>query len=340
MAGDSGRINECLEEAVRHYSRRRGVPDCDECPDKNMSRMRDSLIHSADMVMVSSQLLASLASCSVGLTSARDLLLGARRIGSQQAKLLMGIGTIPESTWSNTYDSLVESAELLKNAGVFASLETYPERNTMLVTTRMLAGFPELLLALLLGMWDQAGFTVDADVIGDNKVSLKWLANREFAPTREDRNRRVSELWRERRERLILQKGAASGVVVSPALMDWLITHKFEDTMSERTLISIREFAQSDETFETLQATETLQDKVARVVSMVGLSNIWGSSNVIQDGELVRVQIRCRSTPLKDLALKLVRSLLALEGIEEISREQGVATAVLYFGKVRHVGRK
>lgn len=340
LAGDTGRINECLEEAVRYYSKRRGVPDCDECSEKRMSRMRDSLIQSADMVMVSSQFLAVLASCAIGLSSARDILSSARRIGLQQAKLLMGIGTIPENTWSNSYDSLVKNAQLLESVGALVSVETHPERSTVLLTTGMLAGFPELLLAMLLGIWDQTGFTVDAEVVGDNKISLKWLTDREFASVREERDRRIADLWRERRERLMLQKGTGSGVVASPALMDWLITHRFEDVISEKTLISIREFAQSDEAFEKARTVESVHERVARIVAMVGSSNIWESSGVMQDGELIRVQMRCRSTPLKDLALKLVRSLLALEGIEEITREEGVATAVAYFGEVRHIGRK
>jgi hypothetical protein len=43
---------------------------------------------------------------------------------------------------------------------------------------------------------------------------------------------------------------------------------------------------------------------------------------------------------MKDLGLKLLLALLRFEGIDEFAREEGVSTAVLYFGEKPEIGRK
>lgn len=338
LAGESGRINDVLEEAVAYYSRRRGIPDCDDCEMNKISRIRDSLIQSADMALVSSRLMTLLANCSLGLVSTNELIESAERIGIQQTKLLRGLGTIPEEYWSNDFDSFLQYAGVLQRMGVFRSIEPHSEKKSILATMGMLPTVPELLLTVLIASWDEAGFTLDAEVVADNKISIKWVEERQFPIAKETRNNRMVKAWHERLEQIAAQGRSRSAITLSPSLLDWLVSHTIEDPISDRTLVSIRESAglNADDSSEQ----QTVHNRIRRTLSVVSTFGLWESSNVSEDGDLVRVQVRCRTPNMKDLSVKLVRSLLMIEGVEEVTREEGVATAILYFGETREVGRK
>ncbi|UCE11836.1 MAG: hypothetical protein JSW61_07860 [Candidatus Thorarchaeota archaeon] len=340
LSSDSRRINDVLEEAVKHYSTRRDLPNCEECDAIKTSRLHNSLIQSADMILVSSNLLSLCAGCGLGTHSVRDLTLEAKKIGIEQTKLLMSVGVIPEEFWENNYESLVANANFLRDVGVLRSVECSSERKRLLLTTGMFQGLPELLVIMLIAGWEEAGFTFDVEIVADNKISVTWIHQNEYNQVKIERDRRVITLWRDRRERLSSQTGHRGVVTLSPSLLDWLVTNTIEDPISDKTLVSIREHAQQLDVINGEKDTSSVSNLVDRTVSVIGTLGLWEWSNVSADGDMMRVQIRSRTAPMKDLSMKLLRSLLALEKIEEISREEGVASAVLHFTKAREVGRK
>ncbi|MHA1735070.1 MAG: hypothetical protein ACTSYX_09165 [Candidatus Thorarchaeota archaeon] len=339
MAGDTGRINDVIEVAVAHYSKRREMPDCDQCEHKQTAKTRDLLIQSADMMLLNSQLLSVLLEYAMGMCSLSNLPSKIRRAGTQQTKLLRGIGVIDEDFWVNNFDSFVLNARFLEKLGIVGPVEVHPERKTLLVTTRLAPEMPELTLTLLLATWDEARLTVDFERVADNKFSFQWVDALEFEEIREDRDNRVNDLWRERRETATEAARREGTVTLSPTLLDWLATHTLEDPISDRILVSFREFAYQTGFAEPAETNSTI-DHVKEVMDVVGTTGLWERSRVTQDGELVRVQIRCRTPAMKELGAKMIRALLALEGIEEVSREEGVATTIIYFKQATEVGRK
>ncbi|MFW9864407.1 MAG: hypothetical protein ACFFET_19130, partial [Candidatus Thorarchaeota archaeon] len=207
LAGDTGRINDVLEDAVNFYSTRRDIPSCDECEAMEVSSLRRSLIDSADMGLVSSQVLSVLAQLGCSGQGASELISRLKRIGHQQTKLLRGLGTIPQEMWENTFDSFVSNVKLLERMGIFGSVEIHPERKTILATAKLMREQPEILLLMLIAEWDEARYTVDAEVVSENKISVMWVEPRVFHTIKEDRDRRVLSLWQERREVMLMQAG-------------------------------------------------------------------------------------------------------------------------------------
>lgn len=339
LTGDSGRLNDVLEDAIEYYSKRKDRPDCDDCDSNKTFRIHNSMIQSADMVFVSSDLLTLLAEYGMGLYSSQELTEKAKKIGIEQMKLLRGMSSVPEALWENSYESLVSHVELLRGMGVVRSVEAAPERKTLMLTTGMLQDLPELFVMMLLAGWEEVGVTTDIDIVAGNKISVKWVPEWEYKEIKAQRNHQIDSLWRERREYYSLQAGHRGVVTLSPYVLDWLVENTIDDPISDKVLVSIKEFSKQIESNRP-SPEMTLTEAVNNAVSTIGSSGLWEWSNVMEDGDIVRVQIRCRTSPTKDLSMKLLRSLLAMEAIEEIAREEGVVTAVLHFTRTQEVGRK
>jgi hypothetical protein len=300
LVGD-GRINDVLEDAIRYYSRKQGMPDCEECETMSTFRLRESLINSIDMGLVSSQLLEVLANCGMGIYPDYEMPQRLQETGRNLYKILHEMETIPENIWQNSFDSFLYHSNLLKTMGVFSSFETHLERNGILATLRILPDHPEIPLLMLVAMWEAAG------------------------------HKRILELWKQRKEYHHKHSESRPIISLSSTLVEWLINHTIEDTISDKILYSIREsFNRYNDLLDDSkgQISECIQGIVEDFVS-------WGlleTADTKKDGDLIRVHFRCRNTNLKNLSLKLIRAFLSLEGLEEVTREEGVTTAILYFG--------
>jgi hypothetical protein len=339
LTGDSGRLNDVLEEAIEYYSNKKDRPDCDDCESSQAFKMQNSMIQSADMVFVSSDLLTLLAEYGMGLYTPQELTRKVKRIGIEQMKILRGMSSVPEVLWENSFESLVAHVEFLKSIGIVRSIETTPERKTLMLTTGMLQDLPELLVTMLLAGWEEVGITTDIDIVAGSKISVKWVPDWEYRDIRAQRDHRIEELWRERREYYSLQAGHRGVVTLSPFLLDWLVENTIDDPIGDKILVSIKEFSRQIDS-DKPSSQITLAEAVNNAVSTIGSSGLWEWSNAMQDGDIVRVQIRCRTSPMKDLSMKLLRSLLSMDAIEEIAREEGVVTAVLHFARTQEIGRK
>lgn len=339
LAGESGRLNDVLEDAVWYYHHRRDLPDCDECLSKKRSKMTESLVHSADMSMVNSRLLSVLIECTMGVTDPYELPSMARRVGSEQMRLLQSIDAIPDIDWANSFEALSKHVVFLEELGVVASVEQNPDKSSLFFTAKVFADAPELLLIFLVSEWDAAGFTVDVEMVAENKIAVKWLTPVKFASVRSERDERIARLWSERRDYFSSLAQSKGAVRLSPSLIDWLIHNTIDDPISDRVIVSMREYVQQSESVPKLEGLEP-GAKVRKMTSVLSSYGLYEKSSVIQDGTQIRVKIRSRTEPMKDFAIKLLKSLLGLEGIEEVAREEGVATAILYFRETRGVGRK
>jgi hypothetical protein len=339
LAGDTGRINDVLEDAVNFYSTRREIPSCDECEAMEVSSLRRSLIDSADMGLVSSHVLSVLAQLGCSGQGASELITRLQRIGHQQTKLLRGLGTIPQEMWDNSFDSFVSNVKLLERMGIFGSIEIHPERKTILATAKLMREQPEILLLMLIAEWDEAGYTVDAEVVAENKISVMWVDPLLFGTIKEDRDKRIISLWRERREVMLMQAGQSGAVTLSPSLLEWLMKHTIKDALDERTVVSIRDHIDQIDPHGS-DTPANIVDRVKRVALGVTSLGLLEKCDVRAENELTRVQLRSRTSFMKDLGLKLLLALLRFEGIDEFAREEGVSTAVLYFGEKPEIGRK
>ncbi|MFW9912949.1 MAG: hypothetical protein ACFFEU_10790 [Candidatus Thorarchaeota archaeon] len=339
LAGETGRINDVLEDAVNFYSTRREIPSCDECEAMEVSSLRRSLIDSADMGLVSSHVLSVLAQLGCSGQGASELITKLQRIGHQQTKLLRGLGTIPQEMWDNSFDSFVSNVELLERMGIFGSIEIHPERKTILATAKLMREQPEILLLMLIAEWDEAGYTVDAEVVAENKISVMWVDPLLFGTIKEDRDKRIISLWRERREVMLMQAGQSGAITLSPSLLEWLMKHTISDALDERTVVSIRDHVEQIDPHGSDTPTNIV-DRVKRVALGVTSLGLLEKCDVRAENELTRVQLRSRTSFMKDLGLKLLLALLRFEGVDEFAREEGVSTAVLYFGEKPEIGRK
>ena len=138
ISGESGRINDALEDAIRYYMKRRDLPDCDTCEDKATSKLLSSLVTTAEMGLTSSEFLEAFMNLGHGSQSSKEFIENISRIGIQHTKLLRGLGVIESDTWKNTYEAFSEHIKLLEKIGILRSAEFFPERNTVLGTVKML----------------------------------------------------------------------------------------------------------------------------------------------------------------------------------------------------------
>ncbi|GAH08376.1 unnamed protein product, partial [marine sediment metagenome] len=195
--GESGRINDALEDAVRYYMKRRDLPDCDTCPDKTTTKLLSSLVTTAEMGLISSEFLEACMNLGHGSQSSNEFIENVLKVGIQHTKLLRGIGVIEGDTWKNTYDAFTEHIKLLEKMGILRSAEFFPDRNMVLATVKMLRNIPEVIILFLLASWDEADYTVDVEIIAENKISILWLSDKEFSIKKEDRNQRIFGAWKD-----------------------------------------------------------------------------------------------------------------------------------------------
>lgn len=332
ISGESGRINDALEEAVRYYARRKDYPDCESCVAQETSKLLSSLVTTAEMGLTSSEFLEAFVNLEHTNQPSNEFIEAISKIGIQQTKLLRGLGVIESDTWKNTYDAFAEHIKLLEKMGILRSAEFFPERKTILATVKMLRTTPEIIILFLLSSWDEAGYTVDVEIIAANKISIQWLDSKDFQSKREYRNQRIFGAWKERREEFLMKSGRAGNATLSSPLLDWLINHTINDPISEKTLISIRNVGPHDVS-STQDKESTLLEHVQKAALNITSTGLLERCEVKLDGDLVRVQIGARTPSFKDFAIKLIVNLVALDGIEEISREDGESTAVLHFGR-------
>jgi hypothetical protein len=331
ISGESGRINDALEDAVRYYVKRRNLPDCDTCEDKATTKLLASLVTTAEMGLTSSEFLEAFMSLGHGSHSSNEFIDNITRIGIEHTKLLRGLGVIESETWKNTYEAFTEHIKLLERMGILTSAELFPERNTVLATVKMLRNIPEVIILFLLSSWDEAGYTVDVEIIAANKISIHWLEEKEFNIKRNERNQRIFGSWKEKREELLMKSGRAGNATLPSPLLDWLVTHTIEDPIGEKTLIEIRN--SGPQYTPNIPGSElTLLDYVQRTALNVSSTGLLERCVVKEDGDIVKVQLGARNSSFKDLAIKLMLNLLALDNVEEITREEGKSTAVLHFG--------
>jgi hypothetical protein len=331
ISGESGRINDALEDAVRYYTKRRDLPDCDTCESEATSKLLSSLVTTAEMGLASSEFLEAFMNLGHGSQSSKEFIDNISRIGIQHTKLLRGLGVIESDTWKNTYEAFTEHIKLLEKMGILRSAELFPERNTVLATVKMLRNIPEVIILFLLSSWDEAGYTVDVEIIAENKISVRWLEDREFRLKKDERNQRIFGAWKEKREDLLMKSGRAGNATLPAPLLDWMITHTIDDPMTEKTLIEIRnsgpQYTPSKPGHDL-----TIIDHVQRAALNITSTGLLERCDVKVDGDLVKVQLGARKSSFKDIAIKLLLNLLALDKVQEISREEGESTAVLYFG--------
>ncbi len=339
LAGETGRINDVLEDAVNFFSTRREIPSCDECEAMEVSNLRRSLIDSADMGLVSSQVLSVLAELGCSGQGATELITRLQKIGHQQTKLLRGLRTIPHEMWENSFESFVSNVKLLERMGIFGFVEIHAERKTILATAKLMREQPEILLMMLIAEWDEAGYSVDAEVVTENKISVMWVDPLLFNTIREDRDRRVLSLWQERREVILMRAGQSGSITLNPSLLEWLMNYTINDVLDERTVVSIRDYIEQIDP-RGPEIPTSIVDRVKRVALGVTALGLFEKCDVRTENELTRVQLRSRTSFMKDLGLKLLLALLRFEGVDEFAREEGVSTAVLYFGEKPEIGRK
>ena len=332
ISGESGRINDALEDAVRYYMKRRDLPDCDTCEDKATTRLLSSLVTTAEMGLTSSEFLEAFMNLGHGSQSSNEFIENVSKIGIEHTKLLRGLGVIEGDTWKNTYDAFVEHIKLLEKMGMLRSAEFFPERNTVLATVKMLRNIPEVIILFLLSSWDEAGYTVDVEIIAANKISIRWLDDKEFSIKKEDRNQRIYGAWKEKREELLMKSGRAGNATLPSPLLDWLITHTIDDPIGEKTLIGIRNSG-PQYTPAKPGGELSLLDHVQKATLNITSTGLLERCDVKEDGEIIKVQLGARTSSFKDIAIKLMLNLLALDNVEEISREEGKSSAVLHFGR-------
>ena len=332
ISGESGRINDALENAVRYYIKRRNLPDCDTCEDKKTTKLLSSLVTTAEMGLASSEFLEAFMNLGHGSQSSNEFIDNMSKVGIQHTKLLRGIGVIEGDTWKNTYDAFTEHVKLLEKMGILRSAEFFPERNMVLVTVKMLRNIPEVIILFLLSSWDEAGYTVDIEIIAENKISIRWLSDKEFSSKKEDRNQRIFGAWKEKREELLMKSGRAGNATLPSPLLDWLITHTIDDPIVEKTLIEIRN---SGPQYTPIKpgGELSLLDHVQKVALNLNSTGLLERCDVKEDGDIVKVQLGTRNSSIKDIVIKLMLNLLALDNVEELSREEGESSAVLHFGR-------
>ena len=332
ISGESGRINDALENAVRYYIKRRNLPDCDTCEDKKTTKLLSSLVTTAEMGLASSEFLEAFMNLGHGSQSSNEFIDNMSKVGIQHTKLLRGIGVIEGDTWKNTYDAFTEHVKLLEKMGILRSAEFFPERNMVLVTVKMLRNMPEVIILFLLSSWDEAGYTVDIEIIAENKISIRWLSDKEFSSKKEDRNQRIFGAWKEKREELLMKSGRAGNATLPSPLLDWLITHTIDDQIVEKTLIEIRN---SGPQYTPIKpgGELSLLDHVQKVALNLNSTGLLERCDVKEDGDIVKVQLGTRNSSIKDIVIKLMLNLLALDNVEELSREEGESSAVLHFGR-------
>ncbi|MFW9864329.1 MAG: hypothetical protein ACFFET_18735, partial [Candidatus Thorarchaeota archaeon] len=154
-----------------------------------------------------------------------------------------------------------------------------------------------------------------------------------------DRDRRVLSLWQERREVMLMQAGQSGSVTLSPSLLEWLMKHTINDALDERTIVSVRDYIEQIDPH-GLDAPTSIVETVKRAALGVTSLGLLEKCDVRIENELTRVQLRSRTDFMKDLGLKILLALLRFEGVDEFAREEGVSTAVLYFGEKPEIGRK
>lgn len=339
LAGETGRVNDVLEEAVDFFSSRKDIPSCDECEAMEVSNLRRSLIDSADMGLVSSRMLSVLADLGCSRRESADLMTQLKKIGAEQTKLLRGLGTVPQEMWQNTFASFVSNIRLLERMGLFRSLEIHPERKTVLATAKLMREQPEVLLAMVLAEWDEAGYTIDAEIVADNQISIIWVEVHEFEARKAARDERVRRMWDDRREALLLRAGRNGAITLNPSLLEWLAAHKIGDALDEKTVVGVRNFIEHIDPVDS-GAPNSVLERVRRAGIGVTSFGFLEKCDVRSEGDLVRVQMRSRTSLMKDMGVKLLSALLSMENIDEFTREEGVTSAVLYVGEKPVVGRK
>ncbi|MFX1605351.1 MAG: hypothetical protein ACFFDD_05540 [Promethearchaeota archaeon] len=333
LSGKSGRINDALEDAVRYYAKRRDLPDCDACEAQETSKLLSSLVTTAEMGLASSEFLEAFMNLGHGSQSSDEFIEDISKIGVQHTKLLRGLGVIESDTWKNTYEAFTEHIKLLEKMGILMSAEFFPERNTVLATVKILRNIPEVIILFLLSSWDEAGYTVDVEIIAANKISIHWLDEREFAQKEEDRNQRIFGAWKEKREELLMKSGRVGNATLPAPLLDWLINNTIDDPIGEKTLISIKN--SGPQYIPTKPGGElSLMDYVQRAALNITSTGLLERCQVMEEGEFVTVRLGARTSSFKDISIKIILNLLSLDGIEEISREEGESTAVLHFGRM------
>ena len=332
ISGESGRINDALEDAVRYYMKRRDLPDCDTCEDKTTTKLLSSLVTTAEMGLTSSEFLEAFMNLGHGSQSSNELIENVSKVGVQHTKLLRGIGVIEGDTWKNTYEAFTEHIKLLEKMGILRSAEFFPKRNMVLATVKMLRNIPEVIILFLLSSWNEAGYTVDVEIIAANKISIRWLDEKEFSIKKEDRDQRIFGAWKEKREELLMKSGRAGNATLPSPLLDWLITHTIDDPIGEKTLIGIRN--SGPQYTPTKSGGElSLFDHVQKVALNITSTGLLERCDVKEEGDIVRVQLGTRNSSIKDMAIKLMLNLLALDNVEEIAREEGKTSAVLHLGR-------
>jgi len=173
---------------------------------------------------------------------------------------------------------------------------------------------------------------VDIEIIAENKISIRWLSDKEFSSKKEDRNQRIFGAWKEKREELLMKSGRAGNATLPSPLLDWLITHTIDDPIVEKTLIEIRN---SGPQYTPIKpgGELSLLDHVQKVALNLNSTGLLERCDVKEDGDIVKVQLGTRNSSIKDIVIKLMLNLLALDNVEELSREEGESSAVLHFGR-------
>jgi hypothetical protein len=77
----------------------------------------------------------------------------------------------------------------------------------------------------------------------------------------------------------------------------------------------------------------SLLDYVQRAALNITSTGLLERCDVKEDGDIIKVQLGARTSSFKDIAIKLLFNLLALDNVEELSREDGKSSAVLHFGR-------
>jgi hypothetical protein len=214
--------------------------------------------------------------------------------------------------------------------GVFSSFETHVERNTIIATLRILPDHPEIPLLMLAAMWEEAGYSFNVDLVAHGKMSIKWL-DEISSESKNERKKQVFELWKRRKHYHHKRTETHSLLNLSSILVEWLVNHTIEDIISDKILYSIREsFSRYNGLLDDSKAQ--LEERIQGIIEDFVSWGILETADTRKDGDLIRVHFRCRNIDLKNLSLKLIRAFLSLEGLEEVTREEGTTTAILYFG--------
>jgi hypothetical protein len=136
-----------------------------------------------------------------------------------------------------------------------------------------------------------------------------------------------------------MQAGQSGTVTLNPSLLEWLTNNTIKDALDERTVVSMRDYIEQIDPHESETPT-SIVDRVKRAALGVTSLGLLERCDVRSENELTRVQLRSRTSFMKDFGLKILLALLHFDGVDEFAREEGVSTAVLYFGEKPEVGRK